>query len=205
MKARVKTITPSDINIEQNFELFYNKYRSRFVRYAYYYINDRQTAEDIVQDTVLYYWENKANISPETDVLGYLMLTVKNKCLNYLKHLQVEQKYKQKYIELQEWEIKTRIMTLEEPAYHEIFKKETARIITRSLTKLPPQTKHIFIENRLNNKTRKEIAQAMGVSLQKIDYHINKANRLLYNILKDILPLFLFFLKNSEKCLGFFE
>jgi RNA polymerase sigma-70 factor (ECF subfamily) len=187
LKARAKIITPLSINIEQKFELFYNKYRDRFVRYAYYYINDSQTAEDIVQDAILYYWENKEKISSETDALGYIMLTIKNKCLNYLKRLQVENEYKRQCTKLHEWEIKTRIMTLEAPTYNDIFTKETAKIINQSLTKLPPQTARIFVENRLNNKTRKRIAQEMGVSLQKIDYHINKANRLLCSVLKGVL------------------
>jgi hypothetical protein len=38
----------------------------------------------------------------------------------------------------------------------------------------------------------------MGVSLQKIDYHINKANDHLYEDLKDYLPLLLLFFFNDD-------
>jgi len=169
-------------------------YYMRFVRYAYYYVNDRQTAEDITHDAILYYWENKEKMSYETDVLGYILLTVKNKCLNYLKHLQVEAEYNKNYIELYEWEIKARIMTLENENYTNIFTKEIMDIITHSLSKLPKQTQHIFVQNRFKYKSRKEIAAEMGVSLQKIDYHINKANDHLYKELKDYLPVLLLLL-----------
>ena len=77
-------------------------------------------------------------------------------------------------------------MTLEAPTYNDILQKkhENNKPIPNQTS---PQTARIFVENRLNNKTRKRIAQEMGVSLQKIDYHINKANRLLCSVLKGVL------------------
>lgn len=189
-------ITPFEIGSEQDFGTFYNMYYKRLFRYAYYYVNNRQVAEDLTHDALLYYWENKNKLSADTDSLGYILLTVRNKCLNYLKHLQVETDYSQRYVELHEWEINARIMTLEEDNYSEIFTREIIDLITVSLSKLPQQTKDIFIQNRFKGKSRKEIAQEMGVSLQKIDYHINKANTQLHKDLKDYLPLFvLFFLE----------
>jgi RNA polymerase sigma-70 factor (ECF subfamily) len=154
-----------------------------------------ETAEDITHDAILYYWENKTKIDPEADVLGYILLTVKNKCLNHLKHLQVELEYNKRYLELYEWEIKARIMTLEDENYADIFMKDIMEIVARSLKKLPVQTREIFVKNRFEYKSRKEIASEMRVSLQKIDYHINKANEHLYKDLRDYLPLLLIFLQ----------
>jgi RNA polymerase sigma-70 factor (ECF subfamily) len=193
VKKKTNTVTLSDANPESNFGAFYITYHARFLRYAFYYVNDRQAAEDITHDAILYYWENKDKMTADIDVFGYILLTVRNKCLNYLKHLQVESNYSQKRVELYEWEIKSRIMTLEDADYAGIFTKEIIDIITSALAKLPQQTRDIFIRNRFKNKTRKEIAAEMGVSVQKIDYHINKANTLLQEVLKDYLPLLFFF------------
>lgn len=191
----IKTIiTPFEVNSELNFASFYNSYYERFLRYAFYYINDRQTAEDITHDAILYYWENKESVSPNTDVLGYILLTVRNKCLNYLKHLQIEVEYNKKFVALYEWEIKARIRTLEETDYAEIFKKDILDIITKSLTKLPRQTQEIFMQHHFKNKSRKDLAAEMGVSVQKIDYHINKAIDHLYNDLEDYMPFILIFI-----------
>lgn len=183
-------ITPIQVYTEQEFKIFYNKYRTRFVRYAFYYINDMEASEDIVHDAILYYWENRDKVSSETDVLGYILLTVKNKCLNYLKHLRVEDEYKKQCVKLHAWEVEARIKTLDHPCYDNIFTKETLSIIEGLFAKLPQQTRNIFIQNRIEDKSRKEIAHSMGVSLQKIDYHINKANRLIFSILKEYLPSF---------------
>lgn len=185
---------PFEVNTPTNFGSFYNMYYKRFVRYAFYYLGDKQTAEDITHDAILYYWENKDKIPADIDILGYILMTVKSKCLNYLKHLNVRTEYNKNFIELHEWEIKTRIMTLEDSNYSEIFTKEIMEIITRSLSKLPEQTQYIFIQNRFKYKSRKEIAREMKASLQKIDYHINKANDHLYKELKDYLPVLFLFL-----------
>lgn len=187
-------INPLEVNSEMNFATFYNTYYQRFVRYAYYYVNDQPTAEDMTHDALLYYWENRLQLSADMDVLGYILQSVKNKCLNYLKHAQVELEYSKNYAKLHDWEIDMRIQTLENESYATIFTKDILKIVEDSLVELPKQTREIFLLNRLKNKSRKEIAQLLGVSLQKIDYHINKANDHLKYRLKDYVPfIFLFF------------
>ncbi len=193
MEKKSNIVPPSEIDSERNFGSFYESYYKRFYRYAYYYVNDSGTAEDITHDAIIYYWENRRRLSAETDALGYILLTVKNKCLNCLKHLQVESEYNKSYLELYEWEVKARIMTLENENYSEIFMKDIIEIVTKSLAKLPKQTQDIFRKNRFEYKSRKEIAAEMGVSIQKIDYHINKANNHLYKDLKDYYPLLILF------------
>ena len=187
-------ITLSDVCSEMNFGTFYATYYTRFIRYAYYYVNNSSTSEDIVHDALLYFWENKSSIPQETDVIGYILLTIKNKCLNYLKHLSIEQEYSEHCANLQEWEITIRIQTLENDSYDSIFLEDVQKILKQALAKLLDKTREIFVLHRLKNKPRKEIASILGVSLQKVDYHINKAINLLSYELKDYLPLMIFLL-----------
>ena len=194
LENRRDIINPLEINSEMNFGVFYNTYYQRFVRYAFYYVNDLPTAEDMTHDALLYYWENKQKLPADTDVLGYILQSVKNKCLNYLKHIQVEIEYSKNRTELHDWEIVTRIQTLEDESYSTIFSKDIMKLVMESLSELPEQTRNIFVLNRLENKSRKEIAGLLGVSQQKIDYHINKANSHLLYRLKDYVPLIFLFL-----------
>lgn len=182
-----------EICSETNFGIFYNTYYQRFVRYAFYYVNSWPVAENMTHDALLYYWENRLKLSPDIDVLGYILQTVKSKCLNYLKHLQIERDYDKQHTELHEWEITIRIQTLSDDSYSSIFTKDIMAIVKKALDELPVQTRKIFIMNRLENKTRKDIAQLLDVSLQTIDYHINKANNHLLSRLKDYIPLFILF------------
>ena len=86
-----------------------------------------------------------------------------------------------------------RIQTLEDDSYSAIFSKDILSIVMKALDELPEQTRRIFVLNRMENKSRKEIADLLGVSQQKVDYHINKANAHLLYRLKDYIPLLLFF------------
>lgn len=193
MRIEKNKIRSIHINSETSFGIFYTTYFSRFVRYAYYYVNDWQTAEDMTHDALLYYWENRDKLSPETDVLGYILLTVKNKCINWLKHLQVKMEYSKQYADLYDWEVNIRLQTLEDESYSSIFSQDIMQIITKELSALPKQTQEIFLLNFLENIPRREIAAQMKVSQQKVDYHINNANKFLAQKLKDYIPfLFLF-------------
>lgn len=194
MERRKDIINPAEVDSGINFGAFYKTYYQRFVRYAYYYVNDLQAAEDLTHDALLYYWENKRKLPADTDVLGYILQSVKNKCLNHLKHIQVEIDYSKNRTELRDWEIETRIQTLEDETYGAIFSQDIMKIVMQSLSELPEQTRHIFVLNRLDYKSRKEIAATLGVSQQKVDYHINKANDHLRLKLKDYIPLILLFL-----------
>ncbi len=193
MSGKSAHITPVDVNSEQNFGTLYTFYYKRFFRYAYYYVNDSRTAEDILHDAIVYYWENRDRLADGTDVLGYILVTVRNKCLNHLKHLQVESDYNKKVTRLHDWEVKARIMTLEDASYDTLATQDINRIVAEALAKLPAQTREIFIKNRFQNLSRKDIAHEMGVSVQKIDYHIHKANDHLAKALSDYLPLLLLF------------
>ena len=194
MSKQKRVIYPEELELATDFGLFYTSYYKRFVRYALYYVNDIPTAEDMTHDALLYYWENRHRLPVDTDVLGYILLSVRNKCLNYLKHLQVEAAYGKVCTELYDWEITMRIQTLEDESYSIIFSKDIYSLVVRALDELPEQTRDIFVLNRLKNKSRKEIAALLGVSQQKVDYHINKANLHLLHRLKDYIPLVILFL-----------
>jgi len=187
-------IPPRKINNEIDFNAFYDKFYLRFVKYASWYLNDRAAAEDITQTTLMEYWINRRNFDDKTDILGYLLTIVKNKCLNYLKHLQVADEYQRSQTAMYDWEINARIQTLENSSYNEIFSQEIMAIVRKTLEDLPDQTQKIFKLSRFQDKSRKEIAKELGVSQQTVDYHINKALAYLLEKLKEYIPLLFIFI-----------
>ena len=187
-------IPPQKINNEIDFNAFYDKFYLKFVKYASWYLNDRAAAEDITQTTLMEYWINRRNFDDKTDILGYLLTIVKNKCLNYLKHLQVADEYQRSQTAMYDWEINARIQTLENSSYNELFSQEIMAIVRKTLEDLPDQTQKIFKLSRFQDKSRKEIAKELGVSQQTVDYHINKALAYLLEKLKEYIPLLFIFI-----------
>lgn len=80
------TVTKDDLAL---FNQFFADYRQRYIRFAVSYIREVTIAEDIVIDSMMYYWENRAKLPPDANIPAYVLTIVKNKCLNYLKHVQV--------------------------------------------------------------------------------------------------------------------
>lgn len=180
----------SDIRM---FNELYREYKARFVFFAKMYVRDEFVAEDIVVDSLLYYWENKENLSHQSNIPAYVLTIVKNKCLNYLRHERTREDIVKQLQDQNAWELQLRIMTLEacEPEF--LFSEELRKIATETIDSLPSLSKEIFIRSRYENQSNKEIAEALGLSVKSIEYHITKTLKILRKMLIDYFPLWLFF------------
>lgn len=90
-------------------------------------------------------------------------------------------------------ELDIRISTLEACNPEDIFSTEVQQIITDTLALLPEQTRRVFEMSRFENKTNREIAEELQITVKGVEYHITKALKPLRVSLKDYLPLFYFF------------
>ncbi|MDY9919384.1 RNA polymerase sigma-70 factor [Proteiniphilum saccharofermentans] len=171
----------------QSFNLLFNEYHERFIRFAIGYVKDRQTAEDFVSEAFAVFWENRRLLSPDTRPPAYLMTIVKNKCLNYLQHQQVQQRVTEDLRDHSEWLLQTKISTLEacEPDF--LFSGEIQKIIDSTLNQLPKKTRRIFLMSRVEGFSYSMIARKMDLSQKSIEYHISKALELLRESLKDFM------------------
>ncbi|MBN2660369.1 MAG: RNA polymerase sigma-70 factor [Tannerellaceae bacterium] len=183
-------ISTDNIN---SFNKLYNEYYDRFVRFANVYVRDEAVAEDIAVDALMYYWENRYSINNESNIPAYILTMIKNKCLNHLRHLHIRDEFSESIRQYQDWELSTRIATLEACEPNELFTIEIQDLIQEALNQMPERTRAIFILNRYENKSYKEIALEMNISYKGVDYHISKALKILHVYLKDYLPFFYFF------------
>lgn len=74
-----------------------------------------------------------------------------------------------------------------------LFSEEIVEIVNRTLGELPEKTRKAFVMSRYQNKSVKEIAGLLDVTVKGADYHIGKALQALRKSLKDYLSSFLFF------------
>lgn len=148
------------------------------------------TAEDIVQDAMLYIWENRDKLLEELSLKGLLFMIVRNKAFDRIAHRQVRQRVHQQLSE--RFVVQTRQLGTEiEVGGFETFGEALAR--------LPEQTRRIFEMSRRMGMTHQQIAAELGVSPQTVNYHISQALRTLGVALKDYLPLLLWLLSLSGR------
>lgn len=176
------------------FNTVYNEYQGRFIRFASTYIDDRMAAEDIVMDAMMYYWENRNHIGRDVNVPAYIFASIKNKCLNYLRDNQYRQTASEQMREHQQWKLSLQIATLEACNPSELLSKEMHQLISDALSKLPETTRQIFIMRRFEEKSYREIASIMNLSVKGVEYHMAKAVETLKKLLKNYLPLLVYLL-----------
>lgn len=180
---------PSEI---QNFNTLFNEYNDRFIRFAYGYVKDKETAEDLVSESFVAYWENRAQLSSDTNPPAYILTIIKNKCLNHLQHLQTRYRVSEELRSHTEWVLQTKISTLEATDPDFLFSDEIRFIIDGTLQKLPAKTREIFMLSRDQGLTYKEIALMTNLSQKSVEFHISKALSHLRISLKDFLGILLF-------------
>lgn len=175
-----------------SFNEIYTFYYKKSFFFAKSYVHDDLAAEDIASESLIKIWEKLK--TEQIDYIEPLLLTIlKNKALDYLKHEEAKRTVFESMADWHQQELSIRISTLESCDPNEIFSDEVESIIRKTLELLPEQTRQIFLLSRFENKSNKEIAEQMGISIKGVEYHISKALKVLRITLKDYLPLFYFF------------
>ncbi len=164
---------------ESVFDAVYTFYFSRLCAFGSQYI-ELSECEEIVQEVMLWLWENRQALVPELSLKSLLFTMVKNKCLNRLEHTIVKQKVHEKLIE----KFKEQF---EDPDFY-IF-NELQELLNKAIEKLPKEYRKAFEMNRFENMTYNEIAEISGVSSKTIAYRISQALKILRTELKDYIPL----------------
>ena len=157
------------------FNQLFADYQGRFIRFANIYVRDIAVAEDFTIEALMQYWENRNTLKADSNVPAYILTIIKNKCINYLQHIQVREDASEHLKNHAEWELNTRISTLEACNPEELFTAEAQEIVNKTLATLPEQTRRIFIMSRYENKPYKEIAETLGMTTKGVEYHISQA------------------------------
>ncbi len=175
---------------EMAFEGLFKSFFAELTIYATRFVEDRENAEEIVQDIFFNLWNNRLKLNINTSIKAYLYTTVRNTCLNLIKHKKVESKYREYFSrQLHEDELQPEDW---------MDGNELQEKITATIEKLPPERKKVFVMSRFDNLKYKEIAEKLDISVKTVENQMGKALKFLREELKEFLPLLIFLLmKNS--------
>lgn len=172
------------------FNKLFSEYRDRFIRFAYSYTSDRMASEDIVMDAMMYYWSNRDKID-HSNPLAYILATIKNKSLNYLRDQQLHLSVLDSLKELSEWTLAVQISSLEACDPTEMFSQDIKDKVNEAMNRMPEKTKKIFISCRIQGRSYQEVAEEMSLTTKGVEYHVGKATEILRKSLKDYCPIVL--------------
>jgi RNA polymerase sigma-70 factor (family 1) len=164
---------------EQALELLFKKYYASLVRFAKEIVKSKDQAEDMVQEVFVKIWDKRKSISINSQAKSYLFVAVKNHCFNQLKINE------RKYWMDEGMEDDIRISTTE--GHSMIDAKQLEQQIRIAIDSLPPKCGLIFKMSRFEEKTYKEIAEILGLSIKTIENQMGKALMLMRGSLASYL------------------
>lgn len=168
---------------EEVFDMVYRYYFRRLCGFCAQYIKEQDEIEEIVQNTMLWLWENRESLLLDHSLKSLLFTIVKNKAINRISHFEIRRKVHQEIYEKYQEEF-------EKPDFY--LNDEIFKLYDNAFDQLPDKYKEAFDLNRNNNMTHSEIAAKLGVSPQTINYRISQALKLLRIALKDYLIIGIF-------------
>lgn len=174
--TKIKLADSEEIDLK---DFFYAHYPI-FSSFAMKYISDSDLCEDIVQDIFLKFWEKRQSFSDIYSVKAFFYKSIRNSCLDYIKHEKVKDKYIKQSLHLKE---------IDQSFWDEIIKKEAYSIVYEEINKLPEMGKEVLLLT-LSGKNNEEIAQELGIAVNTVKTHKSRA----YKVLRKNLEGLLFFI-----------
>ena len=172
-------------------ELF-RKYYPGLLFYATRFLPESE-AEDVVQDTFLELWKRKDTVEIGEQIQAFLYRITYTKCLNAIKHKQVENEYSAAATELYQKKIE-----FYDPGQNETIQrmenKELQAEVYKAINELPDKCREVFKLSYLHNMKNKDIAEVLDISMRTVEAHMYKALKYLRVRLKYLLLLVFLFL-----------
>lgn len=166
------------------FNALFRKYYPTLCAYAHQFV-DLEDAEEIVQDVMLWLWENREILLIESSLSQYLLKMIYHRALNRIAQKEVKYRADTLFYE------KNQAMIYDVDFYQ--IEELTKRIHT-AIAALPESYREAFIMHRFKDMSYKEIAELLNISTKTVDYRIQQALKLLRKELKEFLSLALIFL-----------
>ena len=153
------------------FEMAYKQYFSSLVGFAYQYVEDSDTSEDIVQEMFSKLWNKVDGIDIRTNLKSYLFGAVRNACLNFLRHQKVVESH----------ELDHGDNEVHQLAFLEM--DELQGKVNEALAQLPEKRRQIFELSRFEEKKYHEIAEELDISIKTVETQMSRALKVMREVL----------------------
>lgn len=171
------------------FEQLFNAYYKHLCVFAARIIEDDISAEEIVQDFFVKFWEKKQKLSIESSLKNYLFRSVKNLCLNHIKHNKIKIQHAKRMIaESEKHNFKNNFIEV-----------DLEKDIAQSIASLPEKRREIFRLSREEGLKYREIAEKMNISIKTVEAQMSLAIKNLRDKLKKYNTLLFFLVLKKER------
>lgn len=146
------------------FKDVFDRYYDSIRNFLYYKSGDRNLAEDLTQESFLILWKKRENIDPDK-VKSYLYTIANNLFLNEVKHQKVVLKFQQQ---------KPQHIVKQTPQFL-MEEQEFQHLLEKAIADLPEKNRIVFLMNRIEKLTYREIAERLELSVKAVEKRMHKA------------------------------
>ena len=138
--------------------------------FLYYKLGDIDLAEDLVQEVFLKAWEKRESI--RVDTAQNLLFTIANHlAINHFNSARVRFEFK----------MKDQLRITHESPEYVMEKDEFAKKLEAAIASLPEKQRIVFLMNRIDELTYREIAQRLELSVKAVEKRMHEALEHLLN------------------------
>ncbi|MDR0544489.1 MAG: sigma-70 family RNA polymerase sigma factor [Odoribacteraceae bacterium] len=165
---------------ERELERFYDAYFVPFVSFANSLLPSGEESKDLVHDVFASYWDARRDFRDLISVRAFFYRSIRNKCLNVLRHEKIKNAYTDETLRLAE---------SDEHLFDVVLKREAHRLLHAEIRKLTPMEQRVLLLS-LDGKSNDDIATELGIALSTVKSHKAKS----YAELRDKLKYLRFLL-----------
>ncbi|NJN27854.1 MAG: RNA polymerase sigma-70 factor [Cyclobacteriaceae bacterium] len=184
-------------NDQDAFRLFFDHFYPRLLKFALYFLESNQAAEEIVSTVFIGVWNNRQKLPKIERIEAYLFSSVRNKSFSYLRD--------NKRIQMKDLGSEESLFV---PCFDspdaELLNNELKDIIFEAINKLPPRCKMIFLLIREDGFKYNEVAELLDISPKTVEAQMGRAlDKLRENLSPYLKEMGILQIKNSKSILTF--
>ena len=174
---------------KKSFEQLFRESFRPLTAYAFRFVRDLPSAENIVQDVFLKLWQNRHDLKINSSLEHYLFRSVRNHSLNLLDKTKVRSEY-----------LKMQLEKEEENEDYSAFYPEIGLLnkIENAIGALPEKRQVIFRLVREEGLKYREVADRLNLSVKTVEAQMGLALRQLRESLKEYHHLVLFLMLSDK-------
>lgn len=160
---------------EKAFAELYAMYKNKLMYYALTYLKSNKFAEDIFQDAFAVIWQTRKFINPNESFSAYLFSIVRNRIINLIRNINIEEKVKE--------QILSQAIDYTKNTEEKIAENDLQDLISQAMSKLTNRQHEIFEMSRTEGLSHKEIAEKLNISVNTVQSHIASSLKILQDYL----------------------
>ena len=168
-------------------------YYPPLIAYARLFLKS-EWAEDVIQDVYFNVWQRRSKLDDSNSLYKYMLRSVYNRSLNYLKKDKYAGRYACSYQEQIEHTSHIYYDPDNSPVIKNLYTQDLRRKLEQAIGSLPPKCREVFELSYLQDLSNKEISERLGVSASTVENHMYLALKKLRSMLADAAMLGLLFL-----------